>query len=155
MKPVLLAAAAVVSLLAAPAIAAAPTEREAAELHALAQAGDEAWNAADAARMAALYAADASLVLNGGANRMTGVQEIQAFFEGAFSRRPGVFRHVTEIVGIDVVEPGMAFTDVMVRVEQRQPDGAWKLVRRFDNVSISVRDGTDWKLRVVRAYPRG
>lgn len=155
MKSFVSAAAAAVVLLATPAFAAAPSAQEAAELKALAEAGDAAWNAADARRMASLYLPDATLVVRGAADRLDGAAAIQAFFERAFGRRPAGFRHVTEIVSIDVVEPGLAFSDVVVRVEQRQADGGWKLIREFDNVSIAVREGGAWKLRTVRTYARG
>ena len=35
----------------------------------------------------------------------------------------------------------------------QQPDGGWKELRRFDNLSLATREAGVWKLRVVRAFP--
>jgi len=140
-------------LAAAPALAAPPSDTDAAALRVLAAEADKAWNAADVDGMAAYYAPDATLQVTDRGDQFVGRETIRRYFGEAFARRPGVFRHITEIRRMDAVAPGLVFTDADVRVEQQQADGSWKLVRAFGNVSVAARDGQGWKLRAVRAWP--
>ncbi len=140
---------------AASALAAPPSPADEVALRQLGAAADAAWDARDAARMATYYAADASLWVGGAGGEQQGRENVQAYFQRAFAGRVGEMRHVSEIRGLQLIAPDTAFTDVLVRVEERQADGSWKLVRRFNNVSLAAREAGAWKLRVVRAYPIG
>ena len=141
-------------LVATPALAAPPSDADAAALRSLAGAADEAWNTADAERMSSYYSEDATLQVTGRGEQFVGRGAIRSFMAQSFAARPGVFRHVTEIRRMDAVAPDLVFSDADVRVEQQQADGSWKLVRSFGNVSVAAREGRGWRLRAVRAWPR-
>ena len=122
-------------------------------LRALAASVDGAWDHKDIDRMTASYSEDATLLVGDTSQVQQGRSAVQAYFEKTFAQRGGVMRHVSEFRGIDMLGPDLAVTDIRVRVEAEQPDGGWKEVRRFANLSMAVREGGVWKLRVVRAYP--
>ena len=136
--------------------AAPPSAADEAALRALGAAADAAWNAKDAAAMAGHYARDADMLVGAADGQVQrGRAAVQAYYARSFGARQGVMRHVSEIRNLDMLAPDLALSDVAVRVEARQPDGTWKLMRRFNNVSISVREDGAWKLKAVRAYPIG
>lgn len=137
------------------ALAAAPNPADDKALRALGAAADAAWDARDAARMATYYSPDASLVVGGAGAEQQGRAEVEAYFQRAFARREGVMRHVSEFRGLQMLGADLALSDILVRVEARQPDGTWKQVRTFNNVSLATREADGWKLRAVRAYPVG
>ncbi|HEV2567451.1 SgcJ/EcaC family oxidoreductase [Sphingomonas sp.] len=139
------------ALCAAPALAEAPSVTDRAALAALADAADAAWNEKDAGRVAAAYTADGSLRMSGGAV-VEGQDAIRATFESNFAARQGTMRHITQVDRVELIEPDLAFTDAGVRVEQQQPDGSWKLMRTFRNVSVAKREGGAWRLKSVRAF---
>ena len=143
-----------IALFAAPASALAqpPGPADQAALAALAGEADAAWNAKDAARMAAAYAEDGDLRLGDGP-AIEGRNNIAAQFRSAFAARQATMRHVTTVDHADLIGPDLAVSDAGVRVEQRQADGSWTLVRAFRNVSVAVRERDGWRLRTVRAFP--
>ncbi|WP_041373573.1 SgcJ/EcaC family oxidoreductase [Phenylobacterium zucineum] len=154
MKPLPVLAALAAVALTAQAHAAPPSHADAVALRLLSVDADRAWNAADADAMAAHYAPDASLLVGAAGGRTSrGRDEIRAYFARAFGTRAGVMRHVSELKGMEALSPDLVLNDLEVRVEERQADGTWKLVRRFDNLSLAVRAEGGWKLRAVRAYP--
>ncbi|HVI32425.1 SgcJ/EcaC family oxidoreductase [Phenylobacterium sp.] len=136
--------------------AAPPSAADEAALRALGAAADAAWNARDPAAMAGHYARDADMLVGASDGQVQrGRAAVEAYYARSFGARQGVMRHVSEIRNLDMLGPDLALSDVAVRVEARQPDGTWKLMRRFNNVSISVREDGAWKLKAVRAYPIG
>lgn len=137
------------------ALAGPPSRTDEVALRALGAAADAAWDAKDADRMATYYADDASLLVSGAGGEQLGRAQVQAYYQRAFASRSGDLRHVSEIRGLQMLGPDLALTDVWVRVEARQPDGVWKPMRYFNNVSLAVREAGGWKLRAVRAYPLG
>jgi len=150
----LLAAGLAFAALALPAHAAPPSPADGVALRLLAVSADEAWDARDADRMAAYYAPDASLLVGSTeAPQVHGREAVRAYYAKSFGGRVGTLRHVSDVKGTDMLTPDLALSDVAVRVEERQADGSWKLVRRFDNVSLAVRQGGGWMLKAVRAYP--
>lgn len=140
---------------AAPALAAPPEPADEARLRALPVAVDEAWNAGDANRMAELYAAEGDLWTSGTQAPVVGREAIRQHFTRSFAARGDGWRHVSEVRRLEMIGRDTVFADTAVRLEQRQPDGGWKVTRRFSNVSIAVREGGAWKLRNVRAYVTG
>lgn len=156
MKTFAFAALACATAVAAPVLAAPPAPADAVALRLLAVAADEAWNAKDAPAMAAHYAADASLRVGAAdAPDHRGREAVRAYFARTFAARAQDLRHVTDLKGMTQLAPDLVMNDADVRVEARQPDGSWKLVRRFNNVSLAAREGGGWKLKAVRAYPIG
>ena len=143
---------AIVATVAAPATAAAPAEPDMAALGQLAAAADQAWDAADADRMAAAYDAGGTLKLAGG-SEIRGREAIRAYFRENFARRTGTLRHVTTVEAADLIRPDLALSDATVRVERQRPDGSWELMRSFRNLSLAVRGPGGWRLRAVRAQP--
>ena len=139
--------------LAAAAQAAPAGPEDESALRALAASVDGAWDRKDIDRMTASYSEEATLLVGGASLLQQGRPAVQAYFQKTFAQRAGVMRHVSELRGIDMLGPDLAVTDIRVRVEAEQPDGGWKEVRRFDNISMAVRENGAWKLRVVRAYP--
>ena len=136
--------------------AAPPAPADAVALRLLGVAADEAWNAKDAQRMATYYAADATILVGAAtAANHQGRDAVRAFFAQSFAGRTQDLRHVTELTAMTQLAPGLVMNDAHVRVEERQADGSWKLVRRFNNVSLAAREGGSWKLKAVRAYPIG
>lgn len=141
--------------LAAAAQAAPPSPEDESALRILAASVDDAWDLKDADLMASYYS-DGATLLVGGANQLrVGRPSVQDYFQQTFAGRPGVMRHVGEILSIDMLGPDLAVADLQVRVEAQQPDGGWKELRRFDNLSLATREPGGWKLRVVRAHPAG
>jgi uncharacterized protein (TIGR02246 family) len=137
------------------ALAGPPSSVDDAALRQLGAAADAAWDARDADRMATYYADDASLLVGGAGGEQHGRAQVQGYYQRAFAGRSGILRHVSEIRSLQMLGPDLALTDVWVRVEARQPDGSWKVVRTFNNVSVAAREADGWKLRAVRAYPVG
>lgn len=135
--------------------AAPPNPAHESALRALAAAADDAWDLKDADLMAGYYATDATLIVGGAPTPIQGRAGIKAYFQQTFANRAGTMRHVSELRTMDMVSPDLAVTDLWVRVEVQQPDGGWKEVRRFNNLSIAKHEGDGWKLRAVRAYPVG
>lgn len=133
--------------------AAPPSPADEAALRVLAASADEAWDLKDADLMAGYYATDATLLVGGLPEPQQGRAAIQTYFQRAFAQRTSVMRHISEFRALDMIGPDLAVTDLWVRVEAQQPDGGWKEVRRFNNLSMATREGDGWKLRVVRAYP--
>lgn len=131
--------------------AAPPSPAERAALEALAARNDSAWDAGDAAAIAADYTAGGSLRLGGMGEALEGRHSVRAYFDKAFAARPATFRHITALQKIDVVAPGVAFADAEVRVEQLK-DGRWKLARRFLNHSMLKPEAGTWRIQAVRAH---
>lgn len=132
----------------------AETSADRQALEQLASANDSAWGAKDVATMASQYTQDGSVRVSPDAPVIAGRAPVSAFFKQAFDRRQGVHRHITKLDHIDWISPDMALADASVRVERQEPDGNWSLVRTFRNITLSVRQGGQWKLRSVRAIPQ-
>lgn len=128
------------------------TDRQA--LEQLASANDTAWGAKDVATMASQYVANGSVRVSPQAPVIAGRDPVSDFFKQAFDRRQGVHRHTTKLDHIDWITPDMALADASVRVERLEPDGSWSLIRTFRNITLSVREDKQWKLRSVRAIPQ-
>ena len=99
----------------AAAMAAPPPQADAAALRTLANAADLAWNAADVDGMAAYYSPDATLQVTGRGDQLVGREAIRAYFGQAFARRPGVFRHVTEVRRMDALDRDTVVSDASIR----------------------------------------
>lgn len=123
-------------------------------LEQLASANDAAWGAKDVATMASQYVANGSVRVSPQAPVIAGRDPVSDFFKQAFDRRQGVHRHITKLDHIDWITSDMALADASVRVERQEPDGSWSLVRTFRNITLSVREDKQWKLRSVRAIPQ-
>lgn len=140
-------------LAAAPAQAAQPAPVDAAVLTALAAEADTAWNLRDADRMTAVYADHASLIVGAMPEAREGRAGIGDYIARAFAGRQGEWRHVTRLTRMEAVGPDLVLSDAVVDVDQRQPDGSWKTMRRFNNVTLAQRQGDGWRIRTVRAFP--
>lgn len=140
--------------LASPAYAASLTEADRKELEQLAAANDAAWNAKDVSTMTGQYAQGGSVRVSPASPVVSGRGPVSEFFGEAFGRRQGSYRHITTLDHIEAVTHDMALADAGVRVEQRQADGSWSLVRQFRNISLVIRENGRWKLRAVRAIPQ-
>lgn len=137
---------------ASPAAAAGLTAQDEAALRTLAARGDAVWDAKDPAGMASLYDADATLLVGGASNMLTGRRAIAEYFDRAFAARQGALRHVTRLTAMNALSPDVVVNDALVDVEARR-DGAWTVVRSFNNISIAERGPEGWRLKVVRAFP--
>lgn len=138
---------------AAPALAAELPARDAAALTDLAAEADAAWNQRDTTRMTAVYASNGSLLVAPMSAAREGQPAIGEYIARAFARRQGEWRHITRLTRMEALTPDLAMTDSVVDVDQRQPDGSWKTMRRFNNVSMAEREGAGWRIRAVRAFP--
>jgi len=138
--------------MAAGAAAMPPSPGDRAALEKLAVDSDRAWDAKDIDRFAAHYSADGSVRM-GGNDVITGEKAIREYFGRMFAARGDGFRHVSKVENLEMVGPDAVFADGHVRVERRQPDGSWQLLREFRNHSLVVRRKGEWRLRSVRAYP--
>lgn len=136
-----------------PALAAPPSDEDRRALEQLAADNDAAWGAKDVATISGQYVEAGSVRVSPQAPVILGREPVIGFFDGAFSRREGIHRHITKLDHIELIAPDMALADAAVRVERQEPNGAWILVRTFRSVTVAVRDGRDWKLRAVRAIP--
>ena len=121
-------------------------------LLALAAESDAYWNAADAGGMAAMFAEDADLRI---ADRVSlrSRERIRGYFEASFAQRPAGLFHVTEIVGLREIAPGVVLADGLVRLERARPDGRRELLRRFANHTLVVREDGRWWFKSLRAHP--
>jgi ketosteroid isomerase-like protein len=136
-----------------PALASPPGDADRMALQQLAAANDAAWGAKDVATISTQYVADGSVRVAPQAPVIYGREQVIEFFDRAFARRQGTHRHITVLDNIELISPDMALADAGVRVERRDPDGNWTLVRTFRSVSLAVREGGIWRLRSVRAIP--
>lgn len=134
-----------------PCDAAPATEAARLELHGAAAAMDAAWDRKDPAGFAALFAPDATI--QAGPNAvLEGQAAIRAFFDRDFTNRRGTMRHVSETRRIDMVTADLALVDKLVRIERREPDGRWTVLRTFLNSSLLRRIDGSWRVRTVRAH---
>lgn len=140
-------------LAAPPVLAARPTPADATALAALAAEADVAWSLRDAARMTAVYADHASLIVGAMPEAREGKAGIGDYIARAFAGRQGEWRHVTRLTRMEAVGPDLVLSDAVVDVDQRQPDGSWKTMRRFSNVTLAQRQSDGWRIRTVRAFP--
>lgn len=131
--------------------AAAPAEADRAALMALAAANDEAWDAGDADRIGAQYAADGTLRIGHIEGTRRGRDSIRTYFATVFAGRPQGLRHITRIDHIEMIRDDLAFADGIVRVERAGEGGTWTLMRTFRNHSVAVRENGTWRLHSVRA----
>lgn len=129
----------------------APDER--AQLVQLAQRSDALWDAGDAAALSALFADEADLRMGervGGAGR----EQILAYFRQSFARREPGLHHVTEVIGLREVAPGVVLADGHVRLERARADGGRELLRRFLSHTLLVKQDGAWRFMSVRAHPQ-
>lgn len=119
----------------------------------VAEATDQAWNAADAGAMSSYFTEDATLRIGSDAIQR-GRDSIREFFQGSFARRPAPMRHVTQINHVEVVAPRVAIAELTVVIEQKGSDETWKAVHSFHNYSTLRREGNEWRIVHVRAIPR-
>ena len=145
--------AAVAAAMTAPASAASVAALDRTALEQLKNANDAAWNRKDVATIAGQYVEDASVRVAPGAELLSGRAAITRFFTASFARRDGEYRHVTALAHLEPLDDETVLGEGDVRLEKREKDGGWTLVRRFRSISVAVRDGGQWKLRSVRAIP--
>ena len=114
---------------------------------------DAAWTAKDVATIRSQYVRDATIRTSPDGQLVAGDRAIETFFAGNFARRQGELRHVTTLAHLEPLDEDSVLSEGDVRVEKRESNGSWSLVRRFRTISVAVRDGSGWKLRSVRAIP--
>jgi len=113
---------------------------------------DVLWDEGDAGALAAMFAADADLRLSDRLSQASR-EGIQDYFARSFAQRPAGLHHVTEIVAIRELAPGVVIADGHVRLERELPDGGRELIRRFVNHTIVVREDGRWWFKSLRAHP--
>lgn len=146
-----LAAILAASLSVAPAHAVPATEAARQELQVAVAAMDAAWDRKDLATWVSLFDQDATI--QAGPNSvLEGQAAIRTFFGRDFERRPGTMRHISEARRIDMVAPDLALVDKLVRLEQQDADGRWKVLLTFANSTLMTRAQGSWKVRAVRAH---
>lgn len=151
MFTLVLAASSAAALSVMPCVAAPGTEAARQELHGAAAAMDDAWDRKDSTALTALFAPDATI--QAGPNAvLEGRTAIGAFFGRDFGNRRGTMRHVSEVRRIDMVTPGLALVDKLVRLEQQDAEGRWTVLRTFLNSTLLSRAEGSWKVRAVRAH---
>lgn len=130
--------------------AAPPTDADRAKLLTLAAELDVAWDHGDPAAVSAFYADDGTLRLD---NRplVRGRADVQRYFEETLGRRPAGARHVTQVEHIDMITPDLALVDAHARIERAGAQGERQVLVDFHNQTLAVREGSTWRLRVVRA----
>ncbi len=120
-------------------------------LEALAKESDAYWNAADANRLAAMFADDADLRLGSGPHAL-GREGVLAYFSRSFAAREPHLRHTTELTALNEVAPGVVVADGQVRLERVGPDGEPVLLRRFVNHTVLVKEDGTWRFKAIRAH---
>ena len=138
----------------APAFADDEVDHEAAV--AIWEALDEAWNARNASRFAALFVDDAMMEFYDPDQTLGGRDAIHRHF---LERFPGIappFEHRSTVTRVRAVVDGVLAVDGTVDV-LRHPAGsderAPELFRSFRVLSILVRDGDGWRFREMRIHP--
>ena len=124
---------------------------ERAVLEALAQESDAWWNAADADRLAAMFAEDADLRLGNGPHQL-GREGVLDYFARSFAAREPNLRHTTELTALNEVAPGVVVADGHVRLERIGADGEAVLLRRFVNHTVLVKEDGVWRFKAIRAH---
>lgn len=121
-------------------------------LLAMAAESDAHWDAADATRLAAMFAEDADFRLS---DRVAhgSRDDIRAYFSASFAQRPAGLHHVTEIVALRELAPGVVLADGHVRLERELAGGGRELLRRFVNHTVVVRRDGQWRFQSLRAHP--
>lgn len=127
-----------------------PSDADRVALETLAADLDAVWDAGDPVAVAALYAADGTLRLDS-RPLVLGQAAIRRYFEDTIARRPAGARHVTRVLNIDMLTPGLAMVDTHARIEREQAPGPRQVLADFHNQTIAVREGGAWRFRVVRA----
>jgi uncharacterized protein (TIGR02246 family) len=121
------------------------------ELDGATAAMDAAWDRKDLSALALLFAQDATI--QAGPNAvLEGQAAIRGFFGRDFENRRGTMRHVSEPRRIDMVTPDLALVDKLVRLEQQDAEGHWKVLRTFLNSTLLTRVQGTWKVRAIRAH---
>ncbi|HWU51798.1 MAG TPA: SgcJ/EcaC family oxidoreductase [Tahibacter sp.] len=148
MRRLLLAAAA--ATLVQTAAAAPPSDTDRAALLKVAADLDATWDKGDPATVAAFYAEDGSLRMDG-QTFTQGRDAIRRYFETTMARRPAGARHVTAVQNIDMLTGDLAFVDTHARIERERAPGEREVLADFHNQTVAVRDGATWRFRVVRS----
>lgn len=128
------------------------SDAERGTLLAMAAESDAHWDAADAGKLAAMFAEDADFRLS---DRVVhdSREGIQAYFTASFAQRPPGMHHVTEIVALRELAPGVVLADGQVRLERERADGGRDLLRRFVNHTVLVKRDGRWWFQSLRAHP--
>ena len=121
-------------------------------LEALAHGVDELWDKGDAESLSGLFAEEGNLRLTGMTEPVTGRKALRSFFEQSFARREPGLRHVTLVEQVELPSSDLMVSDGRVRIERRNADGSWALVREFANNNVAVREKGRWKLVAVRGH---
>lgn len=112
---------------------------------------DTAWNRRDAAALAAMYTADATLAVGGGLSAQ-GASAVNDYFERSFARTPATLRHLTTVDRVVVLAPDLVLADTRVALDDTAA-GAARRVRDFNTLTLLARREGQWKLHAVRALP--
>ena len=74
-------------------------------------------------------------------------------FSASFAQRPAGLHHVTEIVALRELAPGVVLADGHVRLKRELAGGGRELLRRFVNHTVVVRRDGQWRFQSLRAHP--
>jgi uncharacterized protein (TIGR02246 family) len=139
------------SVASAPRVAAAYfPSRDVDALLSLAGAVDARWNARDAAGVASLYAAEAT-VRGLAREPLVGREAIRAQFADNFGRLAPDLRHRTEVASLQPISDDVVISEGRAYIERALPDGSREVVKTFEVTSVAVRRGTRWQLVNVRS----
>jgi uncharacterized protein (TIGR02246 family) len=116
----------------------------------LAGAVDARWNARDAAGVASLYAAEAT-VRGLAREPLVGREAIRAQFADNFGRLAPDLRHRTEVESLQPISDDVVISEGRAYIERALPDGSREVVKTFEVTSVAVRRGTRWQLVNVRS----
>lgn len=136
----------------APRAPGAPPAR--ADIHALWEAVDDAWNRRDAGRFSRLFTEHASLWFVDRGERIETRERILQRFTGQFAAQSPDLRHTTRIDAVHALAGGFAGIDGEVLIERLTPQGrgARAPVRRFAVTGVMEHGVGGWRIRVLRVF---
>jgi len=120
---------------------------------AIAGDGDAAWNARDAAGLAATFTADGRNTILNTPVDLRGREAIVAYFKSSLAKVDPALRHRTVVDELTPVAPGVVVAAARVWLDRVDANGAATAVKKFTITSVIVREGDAWRIRVNRVHP--
>jgi uncharacterized protein (TIGR02246 family) len=133
------------------------SEPTAAEVRAIWQAIDEAWNARDVDAFSVLFTDDALFAFMNNDDRMETRSAIHARFSRQFPAMPAELRHITHVRAVRTITPDIRSADGHIDILQVANAGKSEatVFRSFAMTAVMQRTPEGWRIRELHVHPRG
>lgn len=127
--------------------------RDREEIIALGASVDTAWNARDAAALAAAFAVDGQNTILGTPLDLRGRDVIRAHYTTALAKTDPALRHRSVVDELTRISPDVVIAGGQAWIDRVNADGTVTPLRRFTITTAVVRENGVWRIRVSRVHP--